>query len=74
MSEWIDFSRWDECAGMQRPGYAFEVENAEGLSLVTECIVPLTVPFDWKSVPLRFRIVELGKPTHSSPLPAPAGG
>lgn len=70
--DWIDFDRWPECRAMERPGIVFEVENAEGQSLLTPCTVPLELPFDWTSAPTRFRPVEVPKPQHSAPLPPPA--
>lgn len=70
--EWIDFDRWPECREMERPGIVFEVENAEGQSLLTPCTATLEVPFDWTTGPIRFRPVEEPKPRHSAPLPAPA--
>lgn len=71
MSEWIDFSNWAECKAMERPGYVFEVVNSEQLSMLTPCIIPLETPFDWESLPLKFRMVEEAPPRHSAPLPAP---
>lgn len=71
--DWMDFDRWPECRSLERPGIVFEVENAEGLVLLTHCAVPLEVPADWTSPPLRFRVIPEPAPTHSKPLPAPAG-
>lgn len=71
MSEWIDFDRWSECRSMERPGIIFEVTNNEQ-TLLTTCVVPLPVPFDWKAAPVRFRTVPEPEPRHSSPLPKPA--
>lgn len=70
MSEWIDFNRWPECVSMERPGIIFEVTN-ENQTLFTKCVVPLPLPFDWKSAPVRFRPVLEPKPRLSSPLPRP---
>ncbi len=39
MSDWIAYDRWPEC-GMQRPGYVFELKNAEGQSLFTNWPAP----------------------------------
>jgi hypothetical protein len=72
MTDWIDFDRWPECRDLERPGIVFEVENAEGQSLLTTCTIPLEVPFDWTGGPIRFRPIEEPKPQHSAPLPAPA--
>jgi hypothetical protein len=71
MSEWIDFDQWKDCTRMERPGHIFEVRSGEGQSLFTTCTVPLQLPFDWKSTPVRFRLVEEPKPRHSKPIPAP---
>jgi hypothetical protein len=71
MVEWIDFERWPECPSMERPGFVFEVTNAEQQTLLTECVVPLEVPFDWRSPPLKFRLVPEPEPRHSDPIPAP---
>ena len=71
MSEWIDVSRWPECASMESPGLVFEVQNADQHILTTHCVVPLQLPFDWKTKPVRFRVVEEERPRHSSPLPPP---
>jgi hypothetical protein len=71
MAEWIDFERWPECAQMERPGYVFEVTNVEQQQLLTTCLVPLELPFDWRSPPLKFRLVPEPTPRHSDPLPAP---
>jgi hypothetical protein len=72
MAEWIDFDRWPECPQMERPGYVFEVTNAEQQTLLTPCVVPLEVPFDWRSPPLKFRLVAEPEPRHSDPIPAPS--
>ncbi|WP_201859827.1 hypothetical protein [Microvirga soli] len=69
MSEWVDFERWKDCSQLQRPGYIFEVRNAEGQSLFTACDVPLKLPSGWTSAPVRFRLVEAPKPRHSAPIP-----
>jgi hypothetical protein len=72
MCEWIDFSRWDECKAMERPGYVFEVVNAEEQRMLTTCTVPLEMPLDWSSSPVKFRMVPEQEPRHSDPLPPPA--
>ena len=69
MSEWISFDRWAECARMQRPGYVFEVINSDGQRMLTQCEQKLPMPFDWRSPPARFRIVEAPPPRRSQPLP-----
>jgi hypothetical protein len=40
--------------------------------LLTPCVVPLEVPFDWRSPPLKFRLVAEPEPRHSDPIPAPS--
>ena len=72
MYEWIDFSRWEECRAMERPGYVFEVVDAEQQSMLTTCTVPLPMPFDWSSSPVKFRMVREPSLRHSDPLPPPA--
>lgn len=71
MADWVEFGQWKECANMERPGFIFEVANAEGLSLFTPCATPLQTPWDWKSGPVRFRLVEAPRPRHSTPIPRP---
>jgi hypothetical protein len=72
MSEWIDFSRWDECTPLERPGYVFEVVNADAQSLLTDCTLVLPVPFDWLSPPARFRLVPTPPLRRSDPMPPQA--
>ena len=69
MTDWIDFDQWKDCTRMERPGFIFEVSNAEGLSLLTPCVPNLQIPWDWKSNPVRFRVVEAPGPRHSTPIP-----
>jgi hypothetical protein len=71
MSDWISYDRWPECSRLERPGFVFEVKNAEGQSLFTACTVPLQLPFDWKSPPLHFRLVAAPPERRSSPIPSP---
>ncbi len=71
MSDWIDFNRWKDCASMERPGFVFEVANAEDQRMLTRCMHPLQRPWDWTSAPVRFRIVAAPKPRHSRPIPRP---
>ena len=71
---WFDIARWVECEALRRPGYVFELQNAEGMSLFTdECLDLATVeyPYDWKSRPQRFRLIVPSVPTHSTPMPPP---
>jgi hypothetical protein len=71
MSEWMAIERWSDCAGLARPGTVFEVQNAEGQRMLTPCVLPLQVPFDWRSPPVRFRAV-VGPPAQrSAPIPPP---
>jgi hypothetical protein len=72
MVDWIDFDRWPECRDMERPGIVFEVENADGQSILTTCTIPLEIPTDWTGGPIRFRSVDAPRPRHSDPLPPPA--
>jgi hypothetical protein len=69
MSDWIDFDRWKDCAGMERPGVVFEVVNAQGQTLLTPCVERLETPWDWKSGPVRFRAVAAPKARRSDPIP-----
>jgi hypothetical protein len=71
MSDWIDFDQWHNCARMERPGFVFEVRNGEGRRLLTPCTVPLQLPFEWRSPPVDFRLVEAPKPRRSNPIPKP---
>jgi len=73
MSEWMAIAQWEECTKMARPSVVFEIRNAEGESMLTPCVVPLPMPFNWKSPPVKFRVVALPKPEHSEPLPPPKG-
>ena len=74
MSEWISITLWDKCVDMARPGYVFEIRNADGQSLFTPCVLPLPkMPFDWKSSAVQFRIVAEPRPQHSTPIPPSKG-
>lgn len=73
MYEWIDFAQWQDCRAMQRPGYVFEVVNAQDQRMITPCTIPLEFPFDWSSAPLKFRLIPESEPRHSDPLPPPKG-
>lgn len=74
MGEWIAIAQWAECQRLARPGVMFEIQNADGQSLLTPCVVPPPpVPFDWRSPPLRFRVVAEPAAEHTSPIPAPRG-
>jgi hypothetical protein len=72
MTDWIAIAQWHECERIARPGLIFEIQNAEGRSLLTPCVVPLPpMPFDWQSKPVRFRAIPEQVPRHSEPIPAP---
>ena len=72
MSEWMAITRWIECEQMARPGIVFEIQNAEGLSLITPCTATMpAMPFDWKSAPTRFRAIAEPPPRRSDPIPLP---
>lgn len=73
MSDWIDFSRWPECQSMQRPGYVFELANAEGKTLLMRCAPDAPRPAGWSTGPIRFRLVPEQPPRHSAPAPKPRG-
>ena len=72
MGEWTDFQQWKDCTRLERPGMVFEVINADGQSLLTPCVEKLNLPWDWKSAPVRFRVVAAPKPRHSTPIPPPS--
>lgn len=71
MCEWIDFALWHQCEAFARTGHVFEIANNDGQTLLTECVEQVELPYDWKSPPLRFRVVEDAAPVHSNPLPRP---
>jgi hypothetical protein len=71
MSEWIDFIHWQECKAMERPGYIFEVVNADEQQMLTTCTAILEVPFDWTSLPVKFRLIVEPALNRSDPLPPP---
>ena len=72
MSEWMPIDEWRRCVELARPGIAFEIRNAEGMSLFTPCTdaVP-KAPWDWTSPPLEFRAISEAPAERSEPLPAP---
>lgn len=69
VGDWIDFERWPQCHEIETAGYVFEVANTAGQTLMTECTVPLELPWDWRTPPTRFRLVVMPTPRHSDPLP-----
>ncbi|NJL50177.1 MAG: hypothetical protein HC909_00095 [Blastochloris sp.] len=72
MSDWMDISRWHECAQLERPGIVFEIRNRDGQSLFTLCRPGLPpLPFDWKSPPVEFRTIAEPPPRHTDPIPEP---
>jgi len=74
MSDWMAIAHWQECQRMVRPGIVFEIQNREGLSLLSPCTITLPdLPFDWKSPAVRFRAVREVQPIHSDPIPPPKG-
>jgi hypothetical protein len=68
---WHDFAEWSRCREMERPGYVFEIENAEGHKLWTPCTETVELPHDWVSGPQRFRLSTGVQPQHSTPMPLP---
>jgi hypothetical protein len=72
MGEWMAIAHWEMCRELARPGIIFEISNAEGQSLFAPCVVPMpTMPFDWKSPPVRFRAIPEPGPQRSGPMPPP---
>lgn len=71
MSEWIDFAHWQECKALERRGYTFEVVNADEQHMLTSCTPSVEVPFDWTSLPVKFRMVAEPPLKRSDPLPPP---
>jgi hypothetical protein len=71
LSDWISFDHWPDCARIEQPGFVFEVQNEQGQSLLTTCTVPLQLPFDWKSAPVQFRLLEAPLPRHSNAIAKP---
>ena len=72
MNDWLDISRWSESITMARPGIIFEIQNADGQTMMAQCAIPLpAAPFDWTSPPARFRAVTEAPPARSTPAPTP---
>jgi hypothetical protein len=67
--DWISFDRWEECRQMERPGYAFEVINADGQRIETTCTIPLPMPMGWTTPPQKFRLIVMTPPRRSDPIP-----
>ena len=73
-SDWVAIAQWQQCPAMERPGIVFEIQNAAGQSMFTQCVVPMPPPpFVWASPPVRFRAVTEQPPEHSTPIPPPKG-
>jgi hypothetical protein len=70
-AEWMDMALWADCARLERPGYVFEIENAQGMTIQTPCTAQVDVPFDWTSPPLRFRLIAEQPAVRSTPMPKP---
>jgi len=74
MSEWMTIAQWHECEKLSRPDMVFEIRNAEGQTMLTPCTAQVPAkPFDWKSAPTMFRVVEAPRPQRSTPMPPPKG-
>jgi len=74
MSEWMAIAQWHECEKLTRPGIVFELRNAEGKTMLSPCVAQVPAPpFDWKSPPVKFRVVAAPRPQHSEPMPPPTG-
>lgn len=74
VSEWMAIDQWHQCRAMERPGIAFELQNADGQQMLSRCsdALPAT-PFDWGAPPIRFRAVVEPPPKRSAPIPEPKG-
>ncbi len=72
LTEWLSISEWSRCGELARPGFVFEIRNADGLSLFAPCspAVP-QAPWDWKSAPVEFRVVPETPAERSPPIPKP---
>ncbi len=67
---WFKISKWDDCSHLMNKGYIFEIQNAEGQSMFSECVAGVPkAPFDWHSDAVRFRLVKEPKPEHEDPFP-----
>jgi len=70
LTEWYPIAEWDRCGELARPGFVFEIRNADGLSLFTGCSAAIPpAPWDWKTPPLEFRVVPETPPERSTPIP-----
>lgn len=74
MGDWMAITHWDQCRVLTRPGIVFEIQNSEGMSMLTPCVAAVPpAPLDWKSPPVRFRTITEPKPERSAPIPPPKG-
>ena len=74
VSEWLAIDQWHMCRTMERPGIIFELRNAEGQRMFTQCTETLpAAPFDWTSSAVTFRAVREPPPKRSAPIPEPKG-
>jgi hypothetical protein len=71
MGEWYPIAEWHDCQRLARPGVVFEIQNAEGKSLLTDCGPLPPAPFDWLQPAIRFRLVAEPPPRRSAPIPPP---
>jgi hypothetical protein len=71
---WFTIAHWGKCTHLMQQGSVFELQNAEGQVMLSECTshVPQK-PFGWNSDPVRFRLVKEPIPRHSPPTPEPIG-
>jgi hypothetical protein len=70
---WFAISLWKNCSHLTQQGHVFELQNAEGQSMLSECTPQVPQgPFDWHSGPVRFRLVKEPLPRHSEPHPRPS--
>lgn len=61
---WLPISEWGNCSKLaQNEESAFEIQNAEGLSMLVGCTLQVPKsPFGWQSGPVRFRVVTVPPP------------
>jgi hypothetical protein len=71
VSEWQAMEAWPNCQSLARPGIVFELQNAQGQSLLARCGPLPPVPFDWMAGPVRFRAIAEPEAERSAPIPPP---
>lgn len=72
VTAWMPIAQWNDSRALAKPGVVFEIQNADGETMLTSYVVPMpAAPFDWKSPPLQFRVVVEPAPRHSDPIPSP---